>query len=284
MRFSSRERSRGGWVLIALIAASFLLTTVYYREGDSGPLTSTRRVFHAVITPVSHAGAFVTSPIRAVGGWFAGLTISREEIEILREQNATLRQRVVDLEEARLENERLRGLVGLVDGREFDAVGTRIIARPLTAWEAVVTIDRGGADGVAPGMPVLTVHGLLGYVVETSERSSRVRLITDQRSGVAAMLQASRAEGVVSGSINGDLVMRFVSRDATVTVGEPVLTSGLGGVYPRGLLVGEVASYRLTDADLHPVITVRSNVSLPAIEEAVVLVGAAAEIEGGGGQ
>jgi rod shape-determining protein MreC len=284
MRFSQREKSRGGWLLVVLVVAAFLLTTVYYREGEAGPLRQVRSVVHGVTAPVGRVGATITSPLRAVGGWFSGITVSRVELEALQEQNATLRQRIVELEEARLENERLRELVGFVEAREFDALGARVIARPTSVWEAVVTIDRGSADGVELGMPVLTAHGLLGKVIETSDRSSRVRLITDQLSGVAAMLQSSRAEGVVTGSIDGELSMEFVSREATVTVGDAVLSSGLGGVYPRGLFIGEVADVQQAEADLHPTIRVRSNVRLASIEEVLVLVGVVGEVEEGGGE
>ncbi len=284
MRFSQREKSGGGWVLVALVIVAFLLTTLYYREGEAGPLRQVRSVVHGVTAPVGRAGAFLTSPVRAVGGWLSGVTVSRAELEALEDQNATLRQRIVELEEARLENERLRELVGFVEAREFDAVGARIIARPVNVWEAVVTIDAGTADGIEPEMPVLTAHGLLGKVTEVSERSSRVRLITDQQSGVAAMLQSSRAEGVVTGSIDGELSMEFVSREATVTVGDAVLSSGLGGVYPRGLFIGEVAQVQQAEADLHPAIRVRSNVRLASIEEVLVLIGVVGEVEGGGGE
>ncbi len=284
MRFSQREKSRGGWVLVALVVAAFLLTTVYYREGESGPLRQVRGVVHGVTAPVGRTGAVLTSPLRAVGAWFSGATVSRAELEALQEQNATLRQRIVELEEARLENERLRDLVGFVEAREFDALGARIIARPANMWEAVVTIDRGSVDGVEPDMPVLTSHGLLGKVIETAERSSRVRLITDQQSGVAAMLQSSRAEGVVTGSIDGGLTMEFVSREATVTVGDAVLSSGLGGIYPRGLFIGEVAEVQQAEADLHPAIRVRSNVDLASVEEVLVLLGVVGEVEEGGGE
>jgi len=284
MRFSKREKSSGGWVLAALVVAAFLLTTVYYREGESGPLRQLRGAVHGITAPVGELGAVLTSPLKAVGGWFSGVTVSRAELEALEEQNATLRQRIVELEEARLENERLRALVGFVESREFDALGARIIGRPLNAWEAVVTIDRGGADGVEPGMPVLTAHGLLGKVIETAERSSRVRLITDQQSGVAAMLQSSRADGVVSGSIDGGLSMEYVSREATVTVGDAVLSSGLGGIYPRGLFIGEVADVQQAEADLHHTIRVRSNVRLASIEEVLVLLGVVGEVEEGGGE
>ena len=112
------------------------------------PLHASRRAVHAVTAPVAGVGNWVTTPVRAVRDWGSGLTVSRSEIVTLQEQNDELRLQVVELEEARLENERLRTLVGFIDARELDAIGARVIGRPTSAWEGVITIDRGTADGV----------------------------------------------------------------------------------------------------------------------------------------
>ncbi len=285
MRISRREKSGGdGWLLALLVVASFVLITLYFRQGEGGALSSARESFHAALAPVGRAGQAATSPVRAVGSWVSDLTVSRADLETLRDQNAQLRQRLAELEEARLENERLRELVGFVQARELDALGARVIGRPSTSWEAVIVIDRGRADGVEAGMPVLAASGLIGQVIEAAENSARVRLITDQRSGVAAILQSTRAEGVVRGSIDGALSLDFVSRETTVTVGDVVLTSGMGGVYPRGLLVGEVADVQVEDADLFPRIRVRGAATLTGLEEVVVLLSPPADTPAGGGE
>lgn len=285
MRISRRERGGGdGWILALLVAASFVIITLYYRGGDSGPVVGARMAVHAVLAPVGHAGEALTSPFRAAGSWVGDLTVSRSDLETLRQQNTEMRQRLAELEEARLENERLRELVGFVQARELDAVGARVIGRPINAWDSVIVIDRGGVDGVSEGMPVLSASGLIGQVVEVTGSSARVRLISDQRSGVAAMLQTTRSEGVVRGSLEGDLTMDFVSRETTVTVGEVVLTSGLGGVFPKGLLVGEVSDVRLEDADLFPRIRVRPSAEIDRLEEVVVLLSPPTDLPEGGGE
>jgi len=270
-------------VLALLIVVAFILITIHFREGSSGPLHATRRGVQVVLAPVGHAGYAVTTPIRAAGSWVRDLTVSRSDLETLRQQNAEMRARLVALEEARQENERLRELVGFVEARELDALGARVIGRPATLWEGVITIDRGTEEGVAVGMPVLAAQGLIGQIVEAGPHSSRVRLITDQRSGVAAMLQATRAEGVVNGSLGGELTLDYVSRETTVTVGDVVLTSGMGGVYPKGLIIGEVTDVQLNDADLFPRIRVRPSAALAGLEEVVVLIGVPVEQNGTGG-
>ncbi len=284
MRISQREKTGGdGWVLALLLVVAFILITIYFREGSGGPLHTTRRAAQAVLAPVGQAGHVAASPFRSAGAWIGDLTVSRSELETLREQNQEMRRRLVALEEARQENERLRELVGFVEARELEAVGARVIGRPMTLWEGVITIDRGTAEGVDVGMPVLAAQGLIGQIVEVTQHTSRVRLITDQRSGVAAMVQSTRAEGIASGSVDGQITLDFVSRESTVTVGDVVLTSGMGGAYPKGLLIGEVAEMQIDDADLFPYIRVRPSAALAGLEEVVVLIRPPVEPEATGG-
>lgn len=272
MRSVGTEAQRSSPLLLAvLVAASLILTTVYFREGDGGPLHRTRAGFLAVTSPVVHAGRWLTTPLRWTGDRIGGLTVSRSEVTKLRTQNEQLRKRNVELEEAALENERLRALVGFGKQERFDALAAHIIGRPTVSWEGAMTIDRGADDGVAPGMPVVAERGLIGQVVTVSGGSARVRLITDQRSGVAAMVQRTRAEGVVRGSVEGALTLEFVPAVTGPKVGDVVLTSGMGGIYPKGLPVGEIVEVEGRESDLYPRIVVSPLVPLAQIEEVEVL-------------
>ncbi len=271
-------------LLVILVAVSLAITTVYHREGQDGPLRTVRRGVLAVAAPIAKGGDILTSPFRAVAEWFGGLSVDRAEYEQMRQQNNLLRQSVAELEEARQENERLRGLVGFAEARKLESLGARIIGRPTTPWEGAVTIDRGSEDGLKVGMPVLAEEGLLGQVVQVSSRSARVRLITDQRSGVAAIVQRTRVSGVVRGSLSGDLTLDFVDKKLTPRKGDVVLTSGMGGIYPKGLFVGEVMEVESRASDLFPKVKVRSRVPFARLEEVLVLTGAPPVIESGAGE
>jgi rod shape-determining protein MreC len=285
VRISQREKTGGdGRVLALLLVVALVLVTIYFREGSAGPLRTARQGVQAALAPVGRVGFAATSPVRSVGAWVNDLGVSRSDLESLRQQNEEMRERLAALEEARQENERLRELVAFVEASELEAVGARVIGKSPTLWEGVITIDRGTAGGVEVGMPVLAARGLIGQIVAVTQNTSRVRLITDQRSGVAAILQATRAEGIANGSLEGDITLDFVSRETTVNVGDVVLTSGMGGVYPKGLLVGEVADVQLGDSDLFPRIRVRPSADFSGIEEVMVLVGAPVDpdVTGGG--
>lgn len=272
------------WVLVVLILAALIVTTIYARESARGPLHRTRTVVQSAVRPIEVAGSWLTSPVRATSEWLSGLGVSRAEVSELRAQNAELRSRNAELDEARRENERLRGLLKLVEAQKLESLGAHVIGRPENSWEGVITIDRGSADGIKPGMPVMSADGLLGQTVAVTAHGSKVRLITDQRSGVAGMLQQSRAEGVVRGSISRELTMDFVSKGTTTTVGEVVLTSGMGGVFPKGLIIGEVSEFSSPSNALYPVIKVRPTAKLEGIEEVIVLTGPASAPETGSGE
>jgi len=264
--------ARPGW-LILLIVLSIVLITVWYRESDVGPLHKVRAGVQAASAPVSASGEFLTRPVRSLFAWAGDLGVSRSQLEQLRLQNRTLRARVAELEEARLENERLRALVELPLAKELESIGAHVIGRPTNSWEGVITIDRGSSDGIRAGMPVVGPQGLLGQTVAVSPGSSRVRLITDQRSGVAALVQRTRAEGVVRGSIDGDMTMDFVSVEKNVKKGDVVITSGIGGVYPKGLTIGEVLDVQRESNALYQEISVKPAGSLAGLEEVLVLTG-----------
>jgi rod shape-determining protein MreC len=282
MRIGQPEPKRGSpTLLVVLLVLSVLLITAYFREGDDGIIHGARRVTLAVAAPIARAGDAITSPVRAVGDFLGSLGATRARVAALEEQNAELRTRLAELEEARQENERLRELVDFAEERKLAKLGAHVIRRPVSSWEGVIVIDRGSDDGVVPGMPVIAAQGLVGQIAEVSARSATVRLLTDRLSGVAAMVQSTRAPGVVRGSVAGDLSLDFIDRAETPVVGDVVITSGLGGVYPKGIIVGDVTAVDDRRGELYPRIAVVSRVPLDRIEEVFVLVGASVDVEAG---
>ena len=282
MRIGQPEPKRGNaTLLIALIALSLVMLTVYFREGEGGIIHDTRGAVLAVTAPVARAGTALTSPIRGAGDFFAGIGVSKERLAALEEQNEELRARLAELEEARQENERLRGLVAFAEERKLATLGARVVGRPVSSWEGVITIDRGSDDGVRPGMPVVAAQGLVGQVAGVSASAATVRLLTDQQSGVASMVQSSRALGVVRGSVTGALSLDFVDRAQLPQAGDVVITSGLGGVYPNGIVVGDIVSVDDRRGELYPRIVVTSRVPVDRIEEVLILVGAVVDTNAG---
>ncbi|MDO8847805.1 MAG: rod shape-determining protein MreC [Coriobacteriia bacterium] len=282
MRIGQPEPKRGNpRLLIVLIVLSLVMVTVYFREGDSGPLHTARGVTIEVTAPIARLGTAITSPFRNFGDWLEGFGASRERLTALEEQNEELRARLAELEEARQENERLRELVAFAEGQDLARLGANVIRRPVSIWEGVIQLDRGSNDGVQPGMPVIAAQGLVGQVAEVSPNACTVRLLTDQQSGVAALVQSTRATGVIRGSVSGALSLDFIDRALVPVEGDVVLTSGLGGVYPAGIVVGDIVAVSDKRGELYPDVTVESRVPVDRIEEVLILVGFAADAGSG---
>lgn len=298
MRLPQPEKSNlQPGILVALIVLALVVTTVWYKEGDTGPLHHLRDGVQAVSAPVGAVGEFVTRPARGAFRWVADLGVSRSQFAALQLQNEKLRNTVAALEEQRLENLRLQSLVNFTQATKFKALGAHVIGRP-TQYDRVIILDRGTADGVHEGMPVVgslgvvpqhateasTSGGLIGQTTDVTAHSAKVRLITDQNSGVAAMIQANRAEGIVHGAIDGGLSLDFISHETTVKAGDVVITSGMGGVYPKGLLVGEVTGVSNLPSQLYKDVTLSPSANLNDVEEVLILVGANSQVQTGSGE
>lgn len=271
-------------ILVAFIVAALVLTTVYFREGDRGPLHTMRTGMLAVSAPFAAVGTFVTSPFRAVADWVGGRTVNAADYAALVKQNTELKARLATLEEAKLENERIRALVDFAKAENLASVGARVIGRPTDSWEGTIIVDRGTNDGVKIGSPVIASGGLVGQVVDVTAIDAKVRLVTDSASGVAVLVQRTRAAGVVRGSVSGALSLDFVDKATPPVKGDVLITSGLGGVYPKGLVVGDVADVSNAPSDLYPQVTVLSRVPIGKIEEVLVLKPQATATSGGAGE
>jgi len=284
MKVNIQETKRGNpALLIILVVISLLLVTVYYREGEHGVLHTVRSGVLAVSAPISRVGDVIATPFDAVGNWFSGVGVARSELAALRTQNAELRGRVTSLQEASLENARLRALLNFSGEQNYTKLSANVIGKPGSSLENVVIINRGSADGVAASMPVVAAGGLFGQVYEVSQHSAKVRLLTDQRSGVGAMVQSTRAIGVVKGSVDGQLSLDFVTGNKVPKVSDVVITSGLGGVFPKGLVIGDVSTVVNDRGDLYPQVAIQSRLQLDDVEEVLVLLSSSIEATKTGG-
>jgi len=271
-------------VLVVLIVVALVVTTLWYREGEGGPLHSARTGLTAVSGPFAAAGTWLTTPFRAVGGWFAGLGVDRSDYSALQAQNLELKQRLAALEEAKLENDRLRDLVAFAEAQDFKSIGAHVTGRPTNSRQRSILVDRGSNSGVRLGDAVIAAGGLVGQVVGVTPWNARVRLITDPDSGVAVLVQRTRANGIVRGTLQGPLALDFVDKKTLPVRGDVLLTSGLGGVYPKGIVVGEVTEVAAQQTDLFAAISVASRVDIDGIEEVLVLTGESTTTIPGGGE
>lgn len=189
----------------------------------------------------------------------------------LESENRRLRAELAAVDELRRENERLRRLLGFVEEAPWQTVAARVIAEDASSWFRTIEIDRGSEDGMSEGLPVVTAAGLVGRVVRTTAHASRVLLITDASSAVAVLVQDQRIRGVCRGQGNA-LALDFALLQDEIQVGDGVITSGLGGVFPKGVVVGYVREVQREQYGLFQTVEVEPAVNFSDLEEVLILV------------
>lgn len=267
----SSQQSTGGRPLIVLCLVSVLLLTFYLREDDGGIIHSVRGAVMTVTSPVRMLGSAAATPFNALGNVAANATASSETLSELKEENERLTAQVAELSEAQNTAERLEALVDLQSSYNLTTTAARIVGSTGDAWSDAVVIDKGANAGFEVGMPVCGSGGVIGQIIEVGATTSTVRLITDEQSGVSAMVQSSRAQGMLQGQADGTLRLEYVVTDAEVAEGDIVITSGLGGVFPKGLPLGTVTSVEGSSNDEYYTIVVRAISSAENNEEILVV-------------
>lgn len=258
-------------LLIGLIVASVVMMTVYGREGETGPLHTLQSAVSGAVSPLRIVGGSIESATSTVGDTVDNITADQSTLSGLREYNEQLVQQYSQMEEYKQEAQRLQKLLDLKDTYQIEGTGARVIGRSSEAWSQTVVINKGSDDGVSTGQTVMGTSGVVGQIVSTSSHTATVRLLTDPQSGAAAMVQSSRAEGILRGSLVGLLYLEDLDADAEVNVGDVVVTSGLGGSYARGLIIGTVVKVDAQQGDTSRRAVVSPNDAISTLEDVLVV-------------
>jgi len=174
-------------------------------------------------------------------------------------------------EELELENSRLKKFVNFTDQVPNTYIAAQIIARDPSPWFRTIMIDKGFSDGLVKGSPVLVSEGIVGQIIEVSNKFSRVLLITDRNSAVDALIQNSRVRGIVKGNNEDKCSFVYALRKDEVKEGEMIITSGLDQVFPKGLKIGKILNVTKAHSQLFQDITIETSVDFDKIEEVLVL-------------
>jgi len=189
-----------------------------------------------------------------------------------RKEVQRLKSRLVGLEEVIRENSRLQSLLEFKRKVIYSQVVANVVGRDPSRWNATVIIDKGEADGLKMGMPVVNDGGVIGKIMEVAQSKSKVLLLIDPQFSVAALIQEPRETGVVSGTLKGLVRMRFINRDAHIQIGDRVITSKLSSSFPESLMIGKVVRVRGSSQGLSQECLIQPAVSFSQLEEVLVIV------------
>jgi rod shape-determining protein MreC len=256
-------RGKAGLLVVVFAVVSLLTLVLDWAQA----LTPLRNLVLQVTTPVQWAVSGVVTSVGDTIGGIQDLGRLREENRRLSLEVDDLRTRVVRLQEAEIENRSLRDELGFKQSYPaYDLLPAEVVGRDPSNYLQYLQVDKGTADGVQVGSVAVAPQGLLGRVVAAGTNFARILLVNDSSSSVNVLLQSSRASGVASGQFGGTLLMKYIPQGEVVRVGDMVLTSGLGGNFPKGLVVGQVSQVRQKDIELFQEAVVESLVDFPRLE------------------
>jgi len=209
--------------------------------------------------------------VRGVWDGYIHLVGVQRENASLRRSLAEYEQKEVQYQEALQTATRLEALLQLKKQMAIPITGARVIAYDPSLWSRCALLDQGQDQGVKRGQPVLAAGGIMGRIVETYPHYSKVMLLVDRNSGADAMLQRTRVRGILQGRGGNRCSLEYVPKSADVQVGDLVLASGLGGIYPKGMVFGKVSAANKKTQGVFQEIEVTPGVDLSALEEVVVV-------------
>jgi rod shape-determining protein MreC len=262
-----KYRIRISAAIALLVALVFYSLNLRHKEHANVFERAVLTVSSPVVTVVSRVDGFFSS----VWEDYIYLVNVEKENRKLKEAAKVFKTRLIENQEAVLGNERLKKLMGMRDMLPAHSIAAAVISEDSSPWFRTVTIDRGKEDGIREGMPVVGSAGVVGRIVKVARGSARVLLLTDHASGIAAVVQRSRARGVVKGKVGNICSLEFSQRGDDVRIGDIVLTSGIGGVFPKGLPIGEITMVKKGEYGIFQTVDIRPYVNIYRLEEVLVV-------------
>jgi len=257
-------------LILAVLLLLAMLLVYSFNLRQKSATTLLERVVLAVTEPLQAALTLSGRSVGALWTRYLWLIETQEQNLALSRENRELRASLQGVSETRLENQRLRKLLDFVETDPRPVLPAMVVAEDASSWARTIVIDKGALQGVREGLPVVVAEGVVGRVIKVAPGSARVLLVIDASSSVAGLVQRFRTRGVARGNGRG-LTFEYALRDETVQVGDLIITSGMGGLFPKGLVLGYVTQVQRTDASLFQQIELRPDLDFSRLEEVLVL-------------
>lgn len=258
---------------LLISALSFLLAAILFfifqlRESPEPSIAA--RTLMEISSPLQEKTWGILSWFRKVGERYFFLAGLEEENQKLKRELSSLREENNRLREAYLAAKRIQKLATL-QGQYPTSVVANVFARDPTSWFKTILVDKGDKEGVSKDMAVAVADGVVGRVIEVFPNTAKVLLITDPNSSVDVIVQRTRTQGIMEGRVDEACILKYVKKSDEVQVGDKIITSGLGGIFPKGLLVGMVTNVERKRPGIFQYVEVVPAADLSRLEEVLIL-------------
>ena len=255
--------------VVVLIAVNVIILTVNTKQAQ--PSYGLGRVTLSLLGPFQEIVTHTSRFFRGIWAHYFNLVSASIENDQLRQElNQALEDRNL-YNETLLANIRYRNLLNFQQYMAEPTLAAEVVGRDPSPWFKTIVVNKGAEDGVKQGAPVVVPEGIVGLVVEVSPRYAKVLLIIDQNSAVDGLVQRTRSRGVVKGDPGGDCIFKYVLRKHDVSLGDTVVSSGMDGVFPKGLRIGRVSEIVKLNAGIFQEIVVTPYVDFEKLEEVLIV-------------
>jgi len=225
-------------VVILLLLSALILISLRVKERKGVAFFD--GLLMEISSPFQKASTFAIKKVRGVFEEYLFLVHLQRENERLKKKMADIQRENDQMREMVLSHERLRKLLQFRETLSSTLVAAEVVGRDPSSWFKSVTINKGEKDGVRKGMAVISPEGVIGQILKTAPSHSVVLLVTDYNSAIDSIIQRTRAKAIVEGGGENRCQLKYLLRTEDVVAGDRVVTSGLGGNFPKGLMIGEI--------------------------------------------
>lgn len=226
-----------------IITIIILILTVILSNIDVEKMSYLENALNSFVMPIQNGLTYLKNKMEGNDSFFTDISKLQEENEELKKKNSELEQSLREFEIVKAENETLKEYVGLKDKyQNYQTVPAYIINKDITNYNQMIVINVGEKDGIKPNMTVIADQGLVGHVISTTQTTAKVQTIIDTASSVSCNISTSREPIIVTGTLEkaSTLKANYIPTDAVILENDKVETSGIGGIYPKGVSIGTI--------------------------------------------
>ena len=262
---------RYGFLIFVILLLLFALVLMSLRAKQRKEVEFFDALLMEICSPVQKAATLVIKTVQGTFQQYVFLVNLEKENRMLKQKIAGLQEENRQMREMKLANERLRHLLQFREKNSPSMIGAEVIGRDPSSWFRAVTIDKGERDGVEKGMAVISQTGVIGQILKTAPHYATVLLLTDYNSAIDSIVQRTRAKAIVEGKGENRCQLKYLRRAEEVAVGDVVVTSGLSGNFPKGLMLGEIKKVDKKGHGVFQYAELVPSVDLTQLEEVFVI-------------
>lgn len=252
-------------ILIMLVIVSNIKIEKWHMAGNT---------INSIVLPVQNVLTYLKNKIAGNEAFFVNAQLVKSENEKLKKENEELSSKLMDMEMLKAENNLLKQQMNLVEQyEEYKSIPGYVIQKDISNYGRTIVINRGVADGVKSGMVVVSEQGLVGYVISTSEKSAKVQTIIDTATAVSSVITSTRDSIVVRGMLDSEANLKgtHIPTTANLLEGDTIETSGIGGIYPKGIKIGRIVQIINTNNIIDRYAVIETAVDFTKLENVLII-------------